>query len=450
MLRVTPDSPAARAGVEPGWRLIEVAGAEIPDILAYRRELERGEVTLTLEDGAGARHSFEVAWEDPGLEFDDVIFDGLRLCANKCDFCYIHQMPKGFRKSLYVMDDDFRTSFLYGSFVTLTNLTEDDIERILDEHLSPLYVSVHTADEALRGDLMKPWRLKVKDPAAVRIRTMIERLEPIDLYAQMVLLPGRNDGEAMEDTLAYLASRPNVHAVAGVPVGLTDHRTNLPDLRAYQQAEADDVVRRVAAIQRRMLEERGTRFVFLSDEFYLAAGRPLPTAEAYEGFPMLENGVGMVRDFLGGGLPSLPASLPSPRRVLLATGTLFAPVLERAVEPLRAIEGLELEVRALENRTFGSVTNVAGLLAGRDFLLGVEPGEADLLLVSPNVLKYGTETMLDDRTLDDLRSALGMAVEAGGTDLRELVHAILTGLGERHVPQFGFSTHAIKESAKQH
>ena len=450
MHRVTPGSPAERAGVRPGWRLWDVAGAEIPDILAYRRELARGTAELALLDPDGNEHRLSVAWEDPGLEFDDVIFDGIRRCANKCEFCYVHQMPQGFRKSLYMMDDDFRTSFLYGSFVTLTNLSDGDVTRILDEQLSPLYVSVHTANEDLRADMMKWWRLKVKDPRATRIRDMIERLEPIDLYTQMVLLPGRNDGGHLEETLDYLASRPNVQAVAAVPVGLTDHRTNLPELRPYRPDEAEDVIVRTEQVQRRMLAERGSRFVFLSDEFYLTAGRALPAEEAYEGYPMLENGVGMVRDFLARPLPPLPSALPKPRKVLLATGRLFAPVLERAVEPLRAVGGLEIEVRALTNRTFGEVTTVAGLLAGRDVLLGVEPGEADLLLLSPNVLKYGTETLLDDRTLDDLRRELRMAVEPGGTDLAELATSVLTGAGERHLPQFGFSTHAIKESAKQH
>jgi len=448
--RVTPGSAADAAGVRAGWRLLDVNGAEIPDILAYRRELARGEATLRLADPPGHVREVRVAWEDPGLEFEDVIFDGIRLCANKCEFCYVHQMPKGFRKSLYMMDDDFRTSFLYGSFVTLTNLSDGDVRRILDEHLSPLYVSVHTADEDLRADMMKFWKLKVKDPRATRIREMLERLEPIDLYTQMVLLPGRNDGEAMEETLAYLASRPNVQAVAAVPVGLTDHRRNLPDLRPYRPDEARDVIRRVRAVQRRMLAERGTRFVFLSDEFYLAAGEPLPEADAYEGFPMLENGVGMVRDFLGRPLPTLPDALPTPRKVLLVTGSLFAPVLERAVAPLRRIEGLEIEVRTLRNRTFGEVTTVAGLLAGRDVLLQVEPGEADLLLIPPTMLKYGTETMLDERTLRDLRSELRMPVEPGGSDLAELARTILTGTAASRGPQFGFSTHAVKEAAKQH
>ena len=447
---VADDSPAQLAGVEREWELVSVNGRAITDILAYRHELLRGEVELVVRSPAGEVVSFEANWEDPGLEFDEVIFDGIRRCANKCDFCYVHQMPKGMRKSLYMMDDDFRTSFLYGSFVTLTNLSEQDVQRILDEELSPLYVSVHTTNEELRRELMKWWRLKVQDEASTSIRGMLERLRPIDLYTQIVTLPGRNDGQHLTDTLEYLVEQPNVLATAVVPVGLTEHRRNLPDVRTFTAEEARDVVRRVRPLQKRMLAERGTRFVFLSDEFYLLAGEPLPTAEEYEGYTMLENGVGMVRDFLSDPLPRLPRRLERPRRVLLATGRLFAPVLERAVEPLRSIEGLDLEVRALRNRTFGEMTTVAGLLAGRDFLSQIEPGEADLLLVSPNVLKYGTELLLDDRTMDDLRSELRMDVEVGGSSLGELAQAVLTGAAVGSNTQFGFSTHALKEAARQH
>ncbi len=448
--RVQEGSRAEAAGVRSGWRLLSVNGQAIPDILAYRRELGRGEAELVAQDDLGREHAFSVSWEDPGLEFDEVIFDGVTRCANKCEFCYVHQMPRGFRKSLYMMDDDFRTSFLYGSFVTLTNLSEEDIERILDENLSPLYVSVHTTNQALRQAMMKWWRLKVQTEQATDIDGMLRRLEPIDLYTQMVLLPGRNDGEYFSASLAALADYPNVQAVAAVPVGLTDHRANLPELRPYTPEEAQDVIRRAEAFQAKMLAERGTRFAFLSDEFYLLAGLPLPEESAYEGYPMLENGVGMVRDFLSAPFPKLPKRLETPRKVILATGKLFAPVLEEAVAPLRQVAGLTLEVRALENRTFGHVTTVAGLLAGRDFLLGIQPGEADLLLVSPNVLKFGTETLLDDRTLDDLRSSLKMPVEVGGTNLAELAEAILSGVGARPGPQFGFSTHAVKEALKQH
>lgn len=437
--------------MQAGWELLTMNGDPVPDILAYQRELERGTVSVRVRDPLlNEVLEFSVEWEDPGLEFRDVIFDGIRLCANKCEFCYVHQMPKGFRKSLYIMDDDFRTSFLYGSFVTLTNLTEDDIARILNEHLSPLYVSVHTTNEALRKDMMKWWRSKVKDEQATKIRDMIERLAPIDLFTQLVLLPGRNDGEHLEETLETLASYDNVQALACVPVGLTEHRRYLPDLRSYTRDEARDVLRRVHRFQKKMLAERGTRFVFLSDEFYILADEPIPEESYYEGFTMLENGVGMVRDFLLEPLPPLPARLELPKKVLLATGKLFAPILERAVEPLKQIEGLELEVRALKNRTFGEVTTVTGLLAGRDFLTQIQPGEADLMLVSPNVLKYGTEMLLDERSLDDLRQELDMAVEVGGTNLAELAETILSGVAGQHLPQFGFSTHAVKEASKQH
>jgi putative radical SAM enzyme (TIGR03279 family) len=447
---VTPGSPAARAGIEAGWSLLRVNGEWVPDVLAYRRELARGAATLEACDARGERQvRLEVDWEDPGLEFEDVIFDGLRLCANKCEFCYVHQMPKGFRRSLYVMDDDFRTSFLYGSFVTLTNLDEHDVRRILDEQLSPLYVSVHSTDEELRADMLKSWRLKVRDPRATRIREMLDRLAPIDLFTQVVAQPGRNDGAALDSTIADLVARPNVQAVAVVPVGLTEHRRNLPAVRGYTADEAAEVVDRVEAWQSRLLRQRGSRLVYLADEFYLVARRPLPAAAAYEGFTMLENGVGMVRDFLGEGLdPSgLPERSGSPRRVLCVTGTLFAPVLRAALAPLTEIAGLELEVRPLVNRTFGAVTTVAGLLAGRDVLTQVRPREADLLLLSPSMLKYGSETLLDDRSLDDLRRELDMAVEVGGRDLRELAQAILVGAGAGRGPQFGYSTHAVKEAA---
>jgi len=448
---VEAGSPAERAGARAGWELLRVNGSPIPDVLAYRRELERGRAGIELRDpDSGREVRFEVAWEDPGLEFEDVIFDGIRLCANKCDFCYVHQMPKGMRKSLYIMDDDFRTSFLYGSFVTLTNLTEEDLERILDEHLSPLYVSVHAADPELREGLMKPWPNKVPYESTLDVRAMIERLAGIELYTQMVLLPGRNDGEVLDQTLEYLAGRPNVRAVAAVPVGLTGHRAHLPDLEPYTSAQARDVLRRVGAFQERMLAERGTRFVFASDEFYLRAGLPLPQSADYEGFPMLENGIGMVRDFLDEGLPELPGEVPVPKRVLARHGRLFGPVLEEAVRPLARVAGLDVEVRAVTNRTFGDVTTVAGLLAGRDLLGAVAPGEADVLLVSPNMLKYGTETLLDGTNLTELRERLGMRVDTGGTTLAELGRAILRGAGERNLPSFGFSTHAIKEASKQH
>ncbi|MFC3862823.1 DUF512 domain-containing protein [Deinococcus antarcticus] len=470
---VEEGSPAARAGVRPGDVLLRVNGVAVTDVLAYRRELERGVVSLEVArpraalqvmtgvQGTAQDHhrllmpaapdltdtfTFSVEWEDPGLDFEEVLFDGIKKCANKCDFCYVHQMPRGFRKSLYIMDDDYRLSFLYGSFVTLTNLTEGDINRILDENLSPLYVSVHTANQDLRQDMMKWWRLKVKDPQAVQIREMIERLESIDLYTQIVLVPGRNDRENLDETVEYLSSRPNVISAAVVPIGLTGHRTNLPDVRTFNKEEAQDTLKRLNVWRRKFLAERGTRFVFPSDELYLLAGEPLPSEEEYEGFPMLENGVGMIRDFLTEGLPELPAALPQPMRVVLGTGLLFADSLERAIAPMRDIQGLDIEVRAVENKTFGRVTTVAGLLTGRCFRHAVKPGEADLLIVPPTTLRYGTELMLDDVSLTELRNEFRMDVRAGGATLGELARVILDN-ARSSGPQFGMSAHAVKDTA---
>ncbi|MBB6017367.1 DUF512 domain-containing protein [Deinococcus radiopugnans] len=469
---VEAGSAAAKAGVRPGDVLLRVNGQAVTDVLAYRHLLSQGQATLEIArpkeapramtgvPGTAQDHhrlqmtappslddtfTFDVEWEDPGLEFEEVLFDGIHLCANKCDFCYVHQMPRGFRKSLYIMDDDYRLSFLYGSFVTLTNLSEGDINRILDENLSPLYISVHTANQDLRQNMMKWWKLKVKDEKAVQIRNMIERLESIDLYTQIVLVPERNDGENLDDTVEYLSSRPNVISAAVVPIGLTSHRTNLPDVRTFNREEARDSLRRLNVWRKKFLTERGTRFVFPSDELYLLAGEPLPSEEEYEGFPMLENGVGMIRDFLTEALPELPAALPEPRRVILGTGTLFAESLDRAVEPLRAIEGLTLEVRAVTNKTFGPVTTVAGLLTGRCFRHAIKTGEADLLIVPPTTLRYGTELMLDDVSLDELRQEFRMDVRAGGATLGELARVILDG-AQSSGHQWGMSAHAVKDS----
>jgi len=454
-------SPAQLAGVAAGDDLLLMDGEGVTDILAYRHKLERGKVTLTVEKPGGVRLEFTVNWEDPGLEFEEVLFDGIKKCANKCDFCYIHQMPRGFRKSLYVMDDDYRLSFLYGSFVTLTNLSEFDVNRILEENLSPLYVSVHTTDQAARQDMMKWWKLKVKDEGATDIGAMIDRLSSIDLYTQIVLLPGRNDGEMFEQTLEYLSSRPNVISVAAVPVGLTNFRDNLAKVETFDREGARDVLRRANKWRKKLLEERWTRFIFPSDEFYLLAGEPLPSEEEYEGFPMLENGVGMIRDFLSEELDpaaldlvALEAPITPIKKVILATGTLFAPTLERSIEPLRtAYPDLSLEVRAIANKTFGDATTVAGLLTGRCFRHAVTPGEADVLIVPPTVLRYGTELLLDDVSLTDLSSELGMTVRSGGSTLGELARVIAGELSASSVhssgPQFGFSTHAVKEARGQ-
>lgn len=236
-------------------------------------------------------------------------------------------------------------------------------------------------------------------------------------------------------------------SAAVVPIGLTSHRTNLPDVRVFNKEDAQDTLARLNVWRKKFLAERGTRFIFPSDELYLLAGEPLPSEEEYEGFPMLENGVGMIRDFLTEGLPELPAALPQPCKVILGTGALFAESLDLAVEPLRAIKGLSIEVRSVVNKTFGAVTTVAGLLTGRCFRHAIKTAEADLLIVPPTTLRYGTELMLDDVSLSELRSEFKMDVRSGGATLGELARVILEG-AQSSGHQWGMSAHAVKDSVK--
>lgn len=426
---IEPGSPAARAGVRPGDWLVSVNGSVVEDILAYRRELARDRVTLVFQREEGLTLPLEVEFEEPGVEFAEVLFDGVRECVNRCEFCYIHQMPKGFRRSLYVMDDDFRLSFLYGSFVTLTNLSDADLSRIENERLSPLYVSVHATDAELRKRMMRHLKLKVQSDQALQLDRIFDRLASagIDLYTQLVLVPGRNDSDHLEASVEWLAGWPNVLAVAAVPVGLTSHRSHLPALEAYDPAEAADVLDRCDRLRAGYLAERGSRFVHPSDEFYILAGRPLPGTEEYEGFPMLENGVGMVRDFESEPLPARPAAVP-PRRVICLTGTLFGPLLESYVAPLRKVRGLELIVRPVANQTFGPLVTCAGLLCGADLRPAVSPGEADLVIVPRTLLRHASESLLDDVTLDDLRREWGCSVIAGENSLAGLARAVLAPL----------------------
>jgi len=428
---IEPGSPAARAGVRPGDWLVSVNGSVVEDILAYRRELAQGRVTLVFQREEGLALPVEVEFEEPGVEFAEVLFDGVRECVNRCEFCYIHQMPKGFRRSLYVMDDDFRLSFLYGSFVTLTNLSDADLNRIENEHLSPLYVSVHATDVELRRRMMRHLKPKVQSDQALRLDKIFERLGPagIDLYTQLVLVPGRNDFDHLKASVEWLAGWPNVLAVAVVPVGLTSHRSHLPNLQAYGASGALEVLAQCDRLRERYLAERGSRFVHPSDEFYILAGRAFPAAEEYEGFPMLENGVGMVRDFESEPLLSLPSEV-APRRVICLTGTLFAPLLEGYAAPLRGVRGLALTIRPVVNRTFGPQVTCAGLLCGADLLPAVTQGEADLVIVPRTLLRHASETLLDDVTVDDLSREWRCPVVAGENSLAGLGRAVLSPVGE--------------------
>lgn len=289
---VAPGSHAARAGVRPGDTLLTIGGRPINDVLDYRFYMTDRQLELSLLRG-GAPYSVRIKkaeYDDIGLDFETYLMDKQHSCKNKCVFCFIDQMPPGMRESLYFKDDDSRLSFLFGNYITLTNLTDADIDRIIEMHISPVNVSVHTTDPALRVAMMK-------NPNAAGSLRYIERLAKagIRINTQLVLCPGWNDGEALAKTLADLGKLyPGVQSVACVPVGLTKYREGLAELRSFTAAEAGDTIDRVEAFQQRMLEEHGERVAYPSDEFFLLAGRPIPAAGYYGEFAQLENGVGLL------------------------------------------------------------------------------------------------------------------------------------------------------------
>ncbi|HEU5423505.1 MAG TPA: DUF512 domain-containing protein, partial [Nitrolancea sp.] len=378
-----------------------------------------------------------------GLTFDDPTFDGIQLCDNSCPFCFIKQLPRGMRKSIYVMDDDFRYSMLYGSFVTLTNLTEEDWRRIEEQRLGPINVSVHATNPELRIAL-------VGNPKAAQVMDDLARLERIgiDYNTQLVLCPGVNDGPELDRTIRDLLTLgPHLRSIAAVPVGLSKHglerqsrrvrlsRTcmrTLPgktiDVRRYAPQEALAVIEQAGAWQARFRAERGETFLYLGDEFYLMTGLPVPPAEAYDGFPQVEDGIGITRLFLDDAAGVLARGAEGDVRGLagvIACGTLIAPTMIDLVERINARTGSRLRVAVVENTFFGSEINVSGLLTGalvRDALAA--DAERSPIFISENMISKRTRTFLDDMDVAELSQVLGRPVLAAGYLSEVLRHLV--------------------------
>ncbi len=369
MVAVAPRTAAARAGLRPGDRILAINGAPLRDVIDFH--FHAGEETLDLSlDREGRERTVRMTRRGAalGLELAPPRPAEIATCANKCVFCFIHQLPKGMRKSLYVKDDDFRLSFLHGNYITLTDLDEAELQRIETQRLSPLYVSVHATDPDLRHALLGQPRVRRE------LLPVMERLAKagIAMHAQIVLCPGWNDGAHLERTVHELARlHPAVPTTAVVPVGLTRHRERLPDLRAVTAEEAVTLVRAVEGWQRAFQATLGTRFVWAADELYLSAGLPLPPARAYEGFAVAEDGIGLVRRFEDAWTRALtrpPAPLSRPRRATVVTGELFAPRMRALLDRL-ALPGLTVDLVPIRNEFFGRGIGVAGLLTGRDIQL---------------------------------------------------------------------------------
>lgn len=376
---IEPESLAEELGLAAGDRILAVDGHPIKDVIEYKYRLAGEKVELLVLKANGEEWEIDLEKDydqDLGVGFASPVFDRVRRCANRCIFCFVDQMPKGLRRSLYVKDDDYRLSFWDGNFITLTNLTEDDLRRVEEERLSPLHISVHTTDPELRRRMMG-------NPKAGEALPLLRRLAAsrIEMHLQIVLCPGINDGLELWRTVRDLESlRPYVLSIAAVPVGLTGFRDGLAALRRYDREESAAVVRDIEAHQKGFMEKHGSRLLFASDEFYLVGGRPVPPAEAYEGFPQLENGVGLVRRFwdgfakerwtaddvrVGSLTPSaVGTARKSGRRTWIVTGVLgaaaLAPLIERFEGPV--------ELVSVTNEFFGPTVTATGLLTAGDIV----------------------------------------------------------------------------------
>jgi putative radical SAM enzyme (TIGR03279 family) len=431
---VEPGSIGSELGFQPGDRLISINGRRPRDLIDLQMLVGEEELVLEVEDPDGTRHRVELE-KDPdeglGLGFTEALFDGLRQCNNACPFCFIDQQPPGRRRSLYLKDDDYRLSFLYGSYLTLTNLTEADWRRIEEQRLSPLFVSVHATDPELRSRLLV-------NPRAGLLLEQLAWFDERDLqiHAQVVVCPGLNDGAALERTLSDLArfargDWPAVLSAAVVPVGLTRFRPPGDGLVPVDQACARRVIAQVEPLQERFRRTLGSRFAWLSDEWYLLAGLPLPPRDQYEDLPQQENGVGSIRAFLESldqATLSLPERLQRPRRLSWVVGALVAEALAPAVHRLNRVEGLELILHGLPSPYWGQEQVVTGLLTGSDLLTGLRHRDLGERLLLPSVmLRQGEPVFLDDLRLEQLEARLPVPVQLV-QDAADLVAACTGGI----------------------
>jgi len=465
VVAVAPGSPAERAGLRPGDELLTLNGEAPRDVIRYRVLADEAVVDLEVRRGGleqpGSLLRVRVekrAGEPLGAEVHSALFDRVRTCDNHCPFCFIYQLPKGMRKSLYVKDDDYRLSFLYGNFTTLTRFTEADLERVVDEGLGPLYVSIHATDPELRARLLRNRR------GATSLRWLRLLLDHgVEVHGQIVVCPGLNDGAALDDTLLGVLDRfPELASVGAVPLGVSDHNTEA-DMRAHAPGEAAAVLAAIDRWQALFLRVLGRRMVFAADEYYLMAGRPFPSAGEYEGFPQHENGIGMARTFydeVESALRGAPVVAGVPHRggffqwvdgapadgyrsarragatpafsvdgrvsqenaeVALLTGEYGARVLEPVLPVLAEAAGRPVRALPVRNRLFGGNIAVTGLLAGADVaaVLDAEPAGAAVRYLLPDVtLSRGV--FLDGSAPSDLPRP----VEAVGTGGDALVEAL--------------------------
>ncbi len=424
---VEPGSAAAELEIAAGDRLLEVNGKTVADVFDYRYQVSAEVITLLVlkPDGEEWEYEIENGGEDPGLVFENGLMSEYRSCSNGCIFCFIDQMPGGMRDTLYFKDDDSRLSFLQGNYVTLTNMKEADIQHIIQYRLEPINISVHTTNPSLRVRMLK------NRFAGEKLRYLDKLYDAgIQMNGQIVLCKGYNDGEELKRTLTdLLRYAPLMQSVSVVPVGLTNYRDKLEKLELLGPEDCANAIDIIEDIQRRAMEKCGIHFVQASDEFYLTARRPLPEPSRYDGYPQLENGVGMLtllHEEIG---EALSAVVPSAQTETVSTfsGLLAAPSLSRELARIgEKLPAKKILFYPLENHFFGEIITVTGLLTGRDILDGLRGKPlGDRLLLPQCVFRSGEEVLLDDMTRADLERELGVRcviIGMGGDDLVDAIN----------------------------
>ncbi|WP_448561430.1 TIGR03279 family radical SAM protein [Trichothermofontia sp.] len=411
--RIEPNSIAEEIGFEVGDRLVSINGQRPRDLIDYRFLCADEVLNLEVLDSQGERHWVEIEKDyddDLGLEFETALFDGLIQCNNHCSFCFVDQQPPGKRESLYYKDDDYRLSFLYGSYLTLTNLIDREWQRIEKLRLSPLYVSVHATEPEVRIQLLK-------NPRAGKILQQLQWFQErnLQIHAQVVVCPGINDGQHLNQTLRDLAQfhrgeTPTVISVAVVPVGLTRFRPDEDELVAVSPTKAQEVIAQVQALQQQFLQQMGTYFAWLADEWFLIAGMELPLASDYEDYPQLDNGVGSIRQFLQAfeqAACHLPSAVTPPRHLTWVVGNAVEQAFQGIVQRLNQVQGLTIDLLALNSDYWGQTISVTGLLTGQDLWQGLQGRDlGDRVLIPTVMLKHGDTRFLDDMTLAELAQRL--------------------------------------------
>lgn len=424
---VAPGSPAAKKRIHAGDRLVSVNGQPIVDVLDYRFYEVEERLTLELETPKGLRtvklHKPEYA--DIGLEFETYLMDKQHTCRNQCVFCFIDQMPPGMRDSLYFKDDDSRLSFLFGNYITLTNLSAHEVQRIIDLHITPINISVHTTNPELRCRMMN-------NRFAGETLGLLKRFADagIHMNCQLVLCPGWNDGEELERSMRDLAAlAPAVESVAVVPVGLTRYREGLAPLRPFNAQEAGAVLDAVENFGNLLLGSIGTRLIYPADEWYIKAGRAVPDEAFYEEMLQLENGVGMsalMRARFSEALEQCAETTATGTDTVLVTGVAAEPLLRELVESAaEKYPTIRARVQAIRNEFFGDTITVAGLVTGGDLKAQLNGVSCDRVLIPDVMLRHEKDRFLDDVTPEELAKALGVCVQIVAADGDSLLQALL-------------------------